>query len=155
MGPGGRRNGGRICCIIWCSIKKWRGTGPRGVITIGGLPGGIPRAGCKPAIGGGGGGGNAGLSCGRGVGIFIDDDDEEDEDEEEHTVPVSDGDPEVDPEGPATVVAPPGEGALRLRSSFRGALQDSGVRSCIPDALSDFVSLVGRGGLHKPPGSAA
>lgn len=89
------------------------------------------------------------------MGIFVYDEDEDDEDEEEHTVPVSDGDPDVDPEGPATVGAPPGEGTLRLRSSLRGALQDSGVRSCTPPPLSDFVSLVGRGGLHRPPGSAA
>lgn len=38
LGPGGRRKGGRICCIIWCSIKRGSGIGPRGVITIGGLP---------------------------------------------------------------------------------------------------------------------
>lgn len=88
------------------------------------------------------------------MGIFVDDDDEDDEDDEEHTVPASDGDPDVDPEGPA-IVAPTGEGAFRLRSSLRGALQDSGVRSCTPAPLSDFVSLVGRGGLHKPPGRAA
>lgn len=123
-------------------------------MTIGGLPGGIPRAGCKPAKCGGGGGGNTGLSCGRGVGIFVDDD-EDDDDEDEHTVPVSDGDPDVDPEGPATEVMPPGDGALRPRSSFRGELHDSGVRSCTPAPLSDLVSLAGRGGLQNPPGSAA
>lgn len=96
-----------------------------------------------------------GLSCGRGVGIFVDEDEDDDEDEDEHTVPVSDGDPDPDPEGPATEVAPAGDGALRPRSSFRGELQDSGVRSCTPAPLSDFVSPAGRDGLHNPPGSAA
>lgn len=51
--PEGRRNGGRICCIIWCSMKRGRGMGPLGVITMGGLPEGTPTGGCKGTDGGG------------------------------------------------------------------------------------------------------
>lgn len=159
FGPGvcgGLRKGGRICCIIWCSMNRGRGTGPRGVITIGGLPGGTPRDGWRPGTGGGGGGGTEGLSWGgRGVGFFAEDEDEEDEDDaEEHTALCSDGEPDVEMDGPAVDTAPPGDGALR-RNSLRGVLQDSGVRSCTPVGPSLLPSTAVRGGLHRAPGRAA
>ena len=119
---------------------------------MGGLPGGTPSGGWSPGTGGGGGGGgNVGLSRGLGVGIFADDEDDEDE----HMFPGSEGDPDAEPECPAPEVAPPGEGALRARSSLRGALQDSGVRSCTPGLPSDFPSPAGCMGLHRPAGRAA
>ncbi len=51
--------------------------------------------------------------------------------------PVSDGDPEVDPEGLVQWWHPLVR-CLATAKSFRGALQDSGVRSCTPAALSDL-----------------
>lgn len=152
-------------------MNKGSGTGPRWVITMGGLPGGTPRDGCRPGGTGwggrGGGGGPVALaSCdGLGVGIFTDDADEDDEDDaEEQTAWCSDGDPDADPDGPADV-GPPGDGALR-RSSLSGVLQDSGVRSCTPPAppgppapppspLPPSGPGPRGGGLHRPPGRAA
>lgn len=57
--------------------------GPRGVITMGGLPEGTPTGGCKEGIGGGG---SVGLSWGLGVGILA-----EVEEDGEQTAAVSEG----------------------------------------------------------------
>lgn len=83
---GARRKGGRICCIIWCSMKKGSGTGPRLVITMGGLPGGTPMCGG----GRGTGGGRVGLSCGLGPGVEI----------LAVELMAADSDGDMDPDGP-------------------------------------------------------
>lgn len=133
-----------MCCIIWCSMNKGSGTGPRGVITMGGLPGGTPMEWCMVGIGGGG---KVGLSWDLGVGFLAE--------EGEQMVPLSDGEVAVELEGASTeLVGPPGDGALR-RMSVMGAPQDSGVRSCIPAPPSDLPSTGPCPALHKPPGSAA
>lgn len=123
--------------------------GPRGVITMGGLPGGTPTDGCKVGTGGGG---SVGLSCGLGVGILA-----EDEDDGEQTAAVSEGDVAEDVEsGKADAQeGPPGEGALRRRS-VKGVPQDSGVSSCTPPLHSGLPSpLAPCPGLHNAPGRAA
>lgn len=96
--------------------------GPRGVITMGGLPEGTPTGGCKVGTGGGG---SVGLSCGLGVGILA----EEDEDGEQ-TAALSEGEvtEEVEEANAEVVEGPPGDGALRRRS-VNGVPQDSGVSS--------------------------
>lgn len=122
--------------------------GPRGVITMGGLPAGTPTGGCKV---GRGGGGSAGLSWGLGVGILT-----EEEEDGEHTATVSEGEVAEEVEGVKAEQeeGPPGEGALR-RSSANGVPQDSGVSNCIP-LHSNLVSPpVPCPGLHRAAGSAA
>lgn len=123
-------------------MKKGRGTGPRGVITIGGLPKGTPMGECREGCGGGG---KVGLSWGLGVGFL---------EEGEQTVPVSEGEAAVELEGTGTEGFAPGEGALR-RKSPKGVPQESGVKSCNPVLLSDLPSTGPCPGLHRPPGSAA
>ena len=133
-----------MCCIIWCSMNNGSGIGPRGVITMGGLPGGTPMAGCMVGTGGGG---KEGLSWGRGVGFLAE--------EGEQTAPLSEGEAALElewaimDEGP-----PPGDGAL-CRRSVKGVPQDSGVRSCTPVPPSILLSPRPCPGLHNPPGSAA
>lgn len=122
--------------------------GPRGVITMGGLPGGTPTGGCKVGMGGGG---SVGLSCGLGVGILAE------EEDGEQTAAVSEGEvaEEVERAKAEVVEGPPGEGALRRRS-VSGVPQDSGVRSCTPPLQSILLSPPAPcPGLHSAPGSAA
>lgn len=129
-------------------MNKGRGMGPRGVITMGGLPGGTPTGGCKE---GRGGGGSVGLSWGLGVGILAE------EDEGEQMAAVSEGDvaDEVDGARAEAHEGPPGEGILRRRSAT-GDPQDSGVSSCTPPPQSSLLSPPGPcPGLHSAPGSAA
>lgn len=122
--------------------------GPRGVMTIGGLPEGTPIGGCRAGTGGGA---RVGLSCGLGVGILAE------EEDGEQTALLSEGEvteevvvPRIEELG-----GPPGDGAFLLRSD-RGEPQDSGVSSCIPPPQSALLSPTeGCPGLHSPPGSAA
>lgn len=123
--------------------------GPRGVITMGGLPEGIPTGGCKEGTGGGG---SVGLSWGLGVGILADD-----EEEGEQTAGVSEGEfaEELEGANAEVVEGPPGEGALRRRSD-NGVPHDSGVSSCTPPLHSSLPSPPAPcPGLHSAPGSAA
>lgn len=123
--------------------------GPRGVITMGGLPEGIPTGGCKEGTGGGG---SVGLSWGLGVGILADD-----EEEGEQTAGVSEGEfaEELEGANAEVVEGPPGEGALRRRSD-NGVPHDSGVSSCTPPLHSSLPSPpTPCPGLHSAPGSAA
>ncbi len=123
--------------------------GPRGVITIGGLPEVTPTGGCKVGTGGGG---SVGLSWGLGVGILA----EEDADGEQ-TAAVSEGElaEEVQGAKAEVVEGPPGEGALRRRS-VKGVPHDSGVSSCTPPPHSSLPSPPAPcPGLHSAPGSAA
>lgn len=122
--------------------------GPRGVITIGGLPEGTPTGGCKVGTGGGG---SVGLSCGLGVGILAE------EEDGEQTAPVSEGEVAEEVEGAKAPVVegPPGDGALRRRS-VSGVPQDSGVSSCTPPLHSGLPSPPAPcPGLHSAPGRAA
>lgn len=122
--------------------------GPRGVITMGGLPEGTPTGGCRL---GRGGGGSVGLSWGLGVGILA-----EEEDDGEHTATASEGGVAEEVEGVRAEQedGPPGEGALR-RSSASGAPQDSGVSSCSP-LHSNLASAAGAWpGAQSAAGSAA
>lgn len=122
--------------------------GPRGVITIGGLPEGMPTGGCNV----GRGGGRVGLSWGLGVGILP-----EVEEEGEHTTAVSEGEAaeEVEVAKAEVLEGPPGEGALRLISD-NGVPQDSGVSSCTPPLHSGLLSPPAPcPGLHSAPGRAA
>lgn len=121
--------------------------GPRGVITIGGLPGGTPTGGCREESGGGG---SVGLSWGLGVVILA-------EDEGEQMAAVSEGEvaDEVDGARAEAQDGPPGEGILR-RKSATGDPQDSGVSSCTPPPQSSLLSPPDPcPGLHSAPGSAA
>lgn len=123
--------------------------GPRGVITMGGLPEGIPTGGCKEGTGGGG---SVGLSWGLGVGILADE-----EEEGEQTAGVSEGEfaEELEGANAEVVEGPPGEGALRRRSD-NGVPHDSGVSSCTPPLHSSLPSPPAPcPGLHSAPGSAA
>lgn len=123
--------------------------GPRGVITMGGLPGGTPTGGCKVGTGGWG---RVGLSWGLGVGILA-----EEEEDGEQTAAVSEGEVAEEVEGAKAEVVegPPGEGTLRRRS-VNGVPQDSGVSSCTPPLHSNLPSPPGPcPGLHSAPGSAA
>lgn len=123
--------------------------GPRGVITMGGLPGGTPTGGCKAETGGGG---SVGLSWGLGVGILA-----EEEEDGEQTAAVSEGEVAEEVQGAKAELeeGPPGEGALRRRS-VNGVPQDSGVSSCTPPLHSGFPSPPGPcPGLHSAPGRAA
>lgn len=122
--------------------------GPRGVITIGGLPEGTPTGGCKA---GRGGGGSVGLSWGLGVGILT-----EEEEDGEQTATVSEGEVAEEVEGVKAEQAegPPGEGALR-RSSVNGVPHDSGVSNCTPPHSSLVSPPAPCPGLHNAPGSAA
>lgn len=122
--------------------------GPRGVITMGGLPEGTPTGGCKL---GRGGGGRVGLSWGLGVGILS-----EEEEDGEQTATVSEGDVVEEVEGVIAVQeeGPPGDGALR-RSSVNGVPQDSGVSNCTPLHSILESPPAPCPGLHSAPGSAA
>lgn len=82
-------------------MNRGRGIGPRGVITIGGLPEGTPTGGCKVGTGGGG---SVGLSWGLGVGILAEEDGEQ-------MPAVSEGEVAEEVEGAKAEVAdgPPGE----------------------------------------------
>lgn len=123
--------------------------GPRGVITMGGLPEGTPTGGCKVGTGGGA---SVGLSWGLGVGILA-----EEEEDGEQTAAVSDGEgaEELDGAMAEEPEGPPGEGAFRRRS-VRGVPQDSGVSSCTPPPQSSLPSPPGPCPvLHSAPGSAA
>lgn len=123
--------------------------GPRGVITMGGLPEGTPTGGCKVGTGGGG---SVGLSWGLGVGILA-----EEEEDGEHTAVGSEGEVAEEVQGAKAeeMEGPPGEGALRRRS-VNGVPQDSGVSSCTPPLHSGLPSPPGPcPGLHNAPGSAA
>lgn len=123
--------------------------GPRGVITMGGLPEGTPTGGCKEGTGGGG---SVGLSWGLGVGILA-----EEEEDGEQTAAVSEGEVAEEVEGAKAEVedGPPGEGAFRRRSD-KGVPQDSGVSSCTPPLHSGLPSpAMPCPGLHSAPGRAA
>lgn len=121
--------------------------GPRGVITMGGLPGGTPTGGCKVGTGGWE---RVGLSWGRGVGILT-------EEGGEQTAALSEGEvaEEVDGAKADGREGPPGDEALRRRS-VKGVPQDSGVSSCTPPLQSGFPSPPAPcPGLHSAPGRAA
>lgn len=130
-------------------MNSGNGMGPRGVITMGGLPEGTPTGGCKLGTGGGG---SVGLSWGLGVGILA-----EEEEDGEQTAAVSEGEAAEEVVRTTAEVAegPPGEGAVRRRSA-NGVPQDSGVSSCTPPLHSSLLSpLAPCPGLHSAPGSAA
>lgn len=147
---GPRMKGGRICCMICCSMKMGSGTGPRLVITMGGLRGGTPRGGPMLAGGWTETGGMFGVSLmgmdlGTGVGILV-----------TEQLAVSDGETVVDTDGPGPWLWPAaaaGEGAF-LRASVRGIFQESGVSSCTP-VPSALFSMGGCNVLHSPAGRLA
>lgn len=109
-------------------MKMGRGTGPRLVITMGGLRGGTPSGGPMLAGGWTETGGMLGVSLmgrdlGTGVGILV-----------TEQLAVSDGETVVDEDGPGPWLWPAaatGEGAF-LRASVSGIFQESGVSSCTP-----------------------